>query len=118
MKDSTDDLWFLDTDEDDVGDDLFRHLSDDDVYANEYELVSEPDDAVGLSDSDDFAVSSHHEVQLIEQVQVITDGSMIGLHATVVHLLSMLHFVMKSVLGLISECLLVQKRSISDPVCV
>jgi hypothetical protein len=64
VKDSTDDLWFLEetSDEDDVDDNLFRHLSDNDVYANEYELVSEPDDAAGHSDSDDFAVSSHHEV--------------------------------------------------------
>jgi hypothetical protein len=63
VKDSTDDLWFLEeTDDDGIGDNFVRHLSDSDVYANEYELVSEPDDDAEQSDSDHFSDSSHCQV--------------------------------------------------------
>jgi len=54
VKDSTDDLWFLEstTDNDDEGD---KHLSDGNVFVNELDLVSEADDE-DQSDSENDSI--------------------------------------------------------------
>jgi len=62
-------LWFLETDTDDDGDfnAIFGESSDDDVYANELELLSEPGsgNAAEHSDSDDCIIRSHREVNIV-----------------------------------------------------
>jgi hypothetical protein len=62
VKDSTDDLWFLDTDDSD--DDIFGIQSDSDVYANEYELISERGDTGDRSDDDEITVHSSQQVKI------------------------------------------------------
>ena len=54
VKDSTDDLWFLEstTDNDDEGD---KQLSDGNVFVNELDLVSEADDE-DQSDSENDSI--------------------------------------------------------------
>jgi len=54
VKDSTDDLWFLEstTDDNDEGD---KQFSDGNVFANELDLVSEAGDAAG-TDSDNDSI--------------------------------------------------------------
>ena len=65
VKDSTDDLWFLETDDDDEYNAIFGESSDNDVYANELELLSEPEYAAEHSDSDDCIIRSRSEVNIV-----------------------------------------------------
>jgi len=58
VKDSTDDLWFLDstTDNDDDNNDVDKEISDGNVFDNELQLVSDADDVVADSDSDSVSI--------------------------------------------------------------
>jgi len=55
VKDSTDDLWFLDSTTDDDNNDVDKQMSDGNVFDNELQLVSDADD-VADSDSDSVSI--------------------------------------------------------------